>query len=309
MQVPIDLRGLPVWERPDLILTEFDTLAPGESLTLITENEPRGLYGRIEFSRQHQVIFDPTRVGESEWHIRLTRAELINGVPAPAAVFHRALAFRGIQPESIAHLAAAASVHVARRGQSVAREHTDWPHVGIVVEGALALSNGENDGRSRLFYEIFPYEIFGEAGFFDGSPMHDRVIVLSKTARYITVPVAELRAVGNADTALILGIGRVLAQRSRDAHAELGRLATMPIIGRIARVLLGYAVPDKGLSAAMAPLPNMTQSQIAAAAGTVKEVAARAIAQLETKGLLKREHGHVSYLDRQGLADLVRELS
>jgi len=52
----------------------------------------------------------------------------------------------------------------------------------------------------------------------------------------------------------------------------------------------------------------MTQSQIAAAAGTVKEVAARAIAELDERGLLRRERGHIRFLDRQGLVELLREL-
>jgi len=81
----------------------------------------------------------------------------------------------------------------------------------------------------------------------------------------------------------------------------------MPIIARIAQVLLPFSLPERGLSAALAPLPHMTQAQIAAAAGTVKEVAARAIADLESRELLKRERGHIRYLDRQKLIDLIKD--
>jgi hypothetical protein len=66
-------------------------------------------------------------------------------------------------------------------------------------------------------------------------------------------------------------------------------------------------MPERGLSPARAPLPNLTQAQIAAAAGTVKEVAARAIAELEQRELLKRERGHIRYLDRQGLLDMIKD--
>jgi hypothetical protein len=45
----------------------------------------------------------------------------------------------------------------------------------------------------------------------------------------------------------------------------------------------------------------MTQSQVAASAGTVKEVAARAIAELERLQALRRERGHIRYLDRTKL--------
>ncbi|HEY5426137.1 MAG TPA: helix-turn-helix domain-containing protein [Candidatus Tumulicola sp.] len=83
----------------------------------------------------------------------------------------------------------------------------------------------------------------------------------------------------------------------------------MPILARIARVLVPYAMPERGLVPAAASLATVTQSQIAAAAGTVKEVAARAIAELESRNVLRRERGHIRYLDRQELLELIRELS
>ena len=49
--------------------------------------------------------------------------------------------------------------------------------------------------------------------------------------------------------------------------------------------------------------------QIAAAGGTVKEVAARAIAELESRKALRREHGHIRYLDREVLLELIQDVS
>jgi hypothetical protein len=49
----------------------------------------------------------------------------------------------------------------------------------------------------------------------------------------------------------------------------------------------------------------MTQTQVAAAAGTVKEVAARAIADLERVQALRRERGHIRYLDRAKLLEII----
>jgi hypothetical protein len=76
---------------------------------------------------------------------------------------------------------------------------------------------------------------------------------------------------------------------------------SQPIIARVANALLPYAAPEQGLHPALPPLPNMTQSQVAASAGTVKEVAARAIAELERLQALRRERGHIRYLDRTKL--------
>lgn len=305
-QAQIDLRGLPVWERPARVLDVFDTLAPGEALTVVTENEPRGLYAGIAQSRKDQLIYDPTRVSVAEWHVRLTRAAGAADEVTPFAVLSRTRAFSSLPPEAIGKIAAVCVTINARRGQVVAEEHEAFPYLGIVVDGAFALATGSANGRARLFREYFPHDIFNIAGFFDDSPAHARAIVLSKQARYVRVPMNELRQIGAEYPQVILNLGYCLAQLTREFMTELSHQATMPIISRIANVLLTYAVPERGLAPAIAPLPNMTQSQIAASAGTVKEVAARAIAELERQGLLKRERGHIRYLDRQALTDFIR---
>lgn len=301
----IDLRGLPVWERPARVLDVFDALAPGETLTVVTENEPRGLYAGISTSRKDQTIYDPMRVSESEWHIRLKRSSLSDDL-TPFAVLSRTRVFSGLDPEIVAKVAAVSAMITARRGQVVVGDHEQWPYLGIAFEGAFALASGANGGRARLFREIFPYELFGLTAFFDDAPSYVRLLVLSKQAGYLRVPVSELRALGALHPQLTMSLGYDLAQRTRELLTDLSHQATMPIISRIANVLLTYAVPERGLAQAIAPLPNMTQSQIAASAGTVKEVAARAIAELERLNLLKRERGHVRYLDRQGLIDFIR---
>jgi CRP-like cAMP-binding protein len=281
----LDLRTLPVWERPGKIAEAFDRLAVGGSFTVITDNEPRGLSFRIEQIRPHEVLFDPRRTGEREWVVRLTRVAVENDAPSPVGV----------------------SLHTIRRGQAVMTENTEWPYLGIVFEGVLALTTGNANGRPRIFLEMFPYDLIGELELFDEAPASGRVIALSKVARYLRLPRRVVLDVAQANPQLLIGIGRINAQRRRDHMQALATQATMPIIARIAHVLVPYAMPERGLSPARAPLPNLTQAQIAAAAGTVKEVAARAIAELEQRELLKRERGHIRYLDRQGLLDMIKD--
>jgi CRP-like cAMP-binding protein len=163
--------------------------------------------------------------------------------------------------------------------------------------------------RQRIFYEIFPNEVFGETEFFDGALTLGRVSVLSKSAKYVRIPRDVALTLGNAQPRMFLELAEILAQRSRGLAAALTAQATVPILARIAHVLLPYAMPEQGLSSVLPTLLNVTQAQIAASAGTVKEVAARAIAELEARSLLRRERGHIRYLDRQGLLDLIRDLA
>lgn len=302
----LDLRGLPTWERAARILEVFDRLGKGESALFVTDNEPRGLGSRIEQSRRNEVLVMPQRVADREWQIRVTRSGDGLEVVTPEAVLRRALACAPIAEKSYAPLTRHATIHNLRRGQVVRGEGEDWPYLGIVCEGTLALTSRNSGARQRIFYEIFPFEVFGETEFFDGAPASARVVVLSKNARYLRLPREAVSEAAAADPQLYAWIGRIAVARVRDMIEALVDQASMPIIARISQVLVRYAIAERGLQPALAPLPNMTQSQIAAAAGTVKEVAARAIAELETRGLLKRERGHVRYLDRQGLVDLIK---
>ncbi len=304
----VDVRALPVWERPAKISEIFDRLPLGGSLTIVTDNEPRGLAFRIEQTRPHEVIVDHRRTGEREWMVRLTRASIERDAPSPAGIIKRTSVFTALGEEARASLVANASLHTLRRGQAVITEGTDWPYLGIVFEGVLAVSTGNGSGRPRIFFEIFPYELLGELELFDEAPAAGRVSALSKVVRYLRISRRFVLDIAEAHPHVLIALGRINSQRRRDQMQTLATQATSPIIARVAHVLVPYSIPERGLSPARSPLPNMTQAQIAAAAGTVKEVAARAIAELEQRELLKRERGHIRYLDRQGLLDMIRDV-
>ncbi len=300
----IDLRGLPVWDRPSAVFEAFDRLTDGEMLTVVTENEPRGLTASLQQSRQGELLLAPHRVGAEEWHVTLRRPK--GGVDtSQSALLGRSPVFCDLPELALHALANAATVHTVRRGNTIAPENSESPAIGMVVEGTLALASG-SASRNRIFYEIAAGEIFGETEFFDNGRTLGRTIVLSKTARFFRIPYEAVRNAAAMHPDVFVSLARIGAQRARLLVEMLSSQSTQPILSRIAGVLVQYAVAEKGLAPATAPLPNLTQSQIAAAAGTVKEVAARAIAELELRGLLKRERGHIRYLDRQGLLDLIR---
>jgi CRP-like cAMP-binding protein/uncharacterized protein (DUF2249 family) len=301
----LDVRGLPVWERPQRVLDLLDTLPEDGSILIVTENEPRGFVTKVALSAHSDVVIDRKRVGEREWHVQIRRIAGNGEDLTPAAVLKRVAEFSDLPAEALTALALRATVHSARRGQHIAVEHSQWPYLGVVFEGAIALSSGDGAARQRIFYDVFPFEVFGEAEFFDGGTTAGRFVALSKTVRYLRIPREVVLETGMLHPKLLFGIGEIVVQRKRELMQSLREQASTPILPRIAGVLLPYALPDRGLSPALPPLPNMTQAQIAASAGTVKEVAARAIAELEQRHLLKRERGHIRFLDRQGLVDLV----
>lgn len=300
----LDLRGLPVWDRPGAVFEAFDRLTDGEMLTVVTENEPRGLAASLQQTRGNDFLLAPRRVGAQEWHVTLRHSK--RGVESSqSAALSRSPVFCDLPELALHALAQAGTAHSSRRGGTIVPENSEWPYIGLVFEGTLALATG-SASRNRIFYEIGEGEIFGENEFFDNGLTVGRTIVLTKAARFFRIPYDAVRNVAAMHPDLFVALAHICAQRSRLLAEMLSAQNTQPILSRIANVLVQYSVAEKGLAPAAPPLPSLTQSQIAAAAGTVKEVAARAIADLENRGLLKRERGHIRFLDRQGLLDLIR---
>ncbi|MGA9275111.1 MAG: DUF2249 domain-containing protein [Candidatus Cybelea sp.] len=306
----IDLRALPVWERPDLVRKALDRLPSGGSLTLITDNEPRALSSRVMQDRTERFVVETRRVASRVWQLRLThRPGEVADRNAAAQSLSRCPPFAALDATVRSELAASALWQTGRRGQTLVAENVDWPFMGMVTEGIVARANGGGRERERILYEIFPNELFGVAEYFDRGLKMARIAVFSKTAHVLKLPWDVVSRVAARYPELTNALGIVMAQRVRLLADALSVQGSLPILGRIARVLLPYAMPERGLVPASASLSTITQSQIAAAGGTVKEVAARAIAELESRNALRREHGHIRYLDREVLLELIQDVS
>jgi CRP-like cAMP-binding protein len=306
----IDLRTFPAWERPDQVRKALDRLPSGGSITLITENEPRALSDRISQEQPDRFVMEARRIASRMWHLRLTaRAGGETGRNLAAQHLSHCSAFAGLDAEVREELGAAAVWQTGRRGQTLVAENADWPFMGVVTEGIVARANGGGRERERILYEIFPYEVFGVAEYFDRGLKMARIAVFSKSAHVLKLPWDAVSRVAAVYPPLTNALGIVLAQRVRLLADALSVQGSLPILGRIAKVLLPYAMHERGLVPAATSLSTVTQSQIAASGGTVKEVAARAIAELESRDALRREHGHIRYLDREVLLELIRDVS
>ncbi|MBV8117443.1 MAG: DUF2249 domain-containing protein [Candidatus Eremiobacteraeota bacterium] len=306
----IDLRGLPAWDRPTLVREALDRLPSGASLTFITEHEPRGLSARVVQEHPERYVIETRRVARGIWRVSMTPREGRDAERNPLAQFLAGCAaFRGLDEPVFNDLAAAAIPQTGRRGQTLVAENSEWPYIGIVTEGIVVRAKGHETDRERILYEILPLELFGVAEYFDRGLSNARIVVFSKIARIVKLPWKVVADVASRYPPLTNALGVVIAQRLRQMNDTLTAQGALPILARIARVLVPYSMPERGLSPANAALATVTQSQIAAAAGTVKEVAARAIAELESRNILRRERGHIRHLDRQELLELIRELS
>ena len=207
----IDLRGLPAWERPDLVRKALDRLPSGASLTLITENEPRALSQRITQDRTDRFVVETRRIASRVWQLRLTpRSGEAMERSSSQQHISRCPPFAALDAGVREELSAAALWQTGRRGQTLVADNVDWPFIGMVTEGVVARANGGGRERERILYEIFPYELFGVAEYFDRGLKMARIAVFSKTARILKVPwdVVSRIAARNPELTHALGVDR-----------------------------------------------------------------------------------------------------
>ena len=208
---------------------------------------------------------------------------------------------QGVAQTTFARLSSAAKELEASKGETLYRPEEPWPFLGLLLDGTLGMF-AEGGYRDYLYEELLPGDFFGVAAMFDAHDAMARMVVLSRKARYAAFDSAIARLLCDADPKLATMLAGVLAKRVRGLTTLLVTQVTLPTMTRMARYLLQHCAQAAGLLPCAGPLPLMTQAQIAAAAGTTKEVAARLIRTLEEAGALRRERGHIRYLDRDRIA-------
>jgi CRP/FNR family cyclic AMP-dependent transcriptional regulator len=105
--------------------------------------------------------------------------------------------------------------------------------------------------------------------------------------------------------AVALAILEVMAQRVRRFASLASDLAFRPILERLARYIGDAAVSHPVAAGAELDL-RLTQAQLAARLGTVRELVARALFQLEDSGVIARKRGGIVIRDPIRLAALAR---
>lgn len=302
----LDVRAIPTWDRHSRIFDAFAALESDAELVLVTDHEPRAL--RLQFERRYPegFVWEQRQVGTGRWEVNLRHSPGVDGGGRPAFLRRCAL-LQDASSETLRHFEQLANESTYERGQTIVEQDAQWPYLGFLKAGWLSLTASSQTGREQHLFDILPCDSFGEIETVDGGRTIARLIVTSETASIVMIPRGIVISAMIADSMLARKIAGACAQRARRLAARFSAYVSHSAVARVAAALLPFASPDAGLSPALEPLRQLTQNQLASVAGTAKEVAARAIADLETAGALQRARGHISHIDRAKLQRFIPE--
>ena len=96
-----------------------------------------------------------------------------------------------------------------------------------------------------------------------------------------------------------LKVIKVLAERARQLLSLIEDLSFRHVSGRVARILLEHA------GGGADPGPRLTQQEMAAMAGTAREVVARSLKALEEDGIIRLDRHRIVITDKGALQGMV----
>ena len=295
--ITLDARSLPPAAKTEQILDAFDKLQVGGALEINEESDPRALRNEMTQLRAGRFSWDARNLGSNRWTIRLERIdEHADGETFLAHVPQ----FTQAKASTIKELAGQMSERTYKSGDTIFDEGEMWPYLGIVKSGKVIYTLLSPDGKTHTIGERLTHDTLNESGTFDGGGATTRAEALTDAA-VVTLPSeAVMHAIRN-DAELALGFLIASSQARRRSIDTIADLAFAHVLQRVAKFLLGYARTSVGMTRGLPGVESLSQAQIAAAAGTVRDMAARALLRLKNAQALELDRGRVRAIDRQRL--------
>jgi len=172
----------------------------------------------------------------------------------------------------------------------------------FVVSGAVKCFKTSVEGKEQILSIALPGDSFSDVPVFDSAPSPVGVQAMGSVVLY-GIRKRDLEVILRDYPQVSLNVAKVLAGRVRKLLSLVEDLSFRHVIGRVAKILLEYAqdVVDSK--------PRLTQRDMAAMAGTAREIVGRSLKTLEEEGTIRLDKNRIVITDREALREMVEAAS
>lgn len=183
------------------------------------------------------------------------------------------------------------------RGDLIALEGEPAKALYLVFFGAVKIFKTSLDGKEQILSIARPGESFNDVPVFDGATNPFSAQAMGPVVIY-GIEKRDFDKILRDYPQVTLNVINILAKRIRHLTSLVEDLSFRPVIRRVAKILLEYAGDGAGFG------QRLTQQEMAALAGTAREVVARSLKALESEGALRMERHRIVITDREALEDI-----
>jgi CRP/FNR family transcriptional regulator len=186
----------------------------------------------------------------------------------------------------------------AERGEIFLLEGESDEVLYFVVSGAVKVLKTSADGKEQILNIARPGDSLNDVAVFDGSPNPAAAQAMGSVVLY-GIGKDNLEAIIREHPKIALNAIKVLASRIRHLLSLVEDLSFKHVIGRIAKILLKYA--GDGTETGQ----RLTQQDMAAMAGTVREIVGRSLKALENEGAIRLDHHRIVITNKEILEKIM----
>jgi CRP-like cAMP-binding protein len=208
------------------------------------------------------------------------------------------LYFSGLGPGELESIKELVFEKSADRAEMVLLEGEPAENLYFVASGALKMFKTSAEGKEQILSIVRPGESLNDVPIFDGGPNLASARTMGPVILY-GVKRNDIEAVIRTHPHVALNVIRVLARRVRHVVSLVEDLSFKHVISRVAKILLEHSGGEVGEG------PRLTQQEMAAMAGTAREVVGRSLKALEEEGAIKLDRHRIIIMDGEALQKIM----
>ena len=186
----------------------------------------------------------------------------------------------------------------ADRTEIVSLEGESAANLYFVASGVVKVFKTSAEGKEQILSIVRPGESLNDAPIFDGGPNPVSARAMSPVLLY-GIKKNDMEAILRDHPRIALNVIQVLASRVRHLVSLVEDLSFKHVIGRVAKILLEH------IGGQMELVPRLTQQEMAAMAGTAREVVGRSLKSLEEEGAIKLDRHRIIITDKEALRKIM----
>ena len=204
--------------------------------------------------------------------------------------------FAPLSPEDLAHVAAMTVERRYDRGDLILLEGDLGGALHYVRRGLVKVFKTSAGGKEQVLRLIAAGHTFNDVPALDGGPNPASAAAMEPSIVYV-IQRAELRKLIMTRPEVAEAVVQTLASALHHLVALVEDLSLRHVAARVAKILLEQeASTQEGQQ-----VYHLTQQEMAALAGTAREVVGRALKELEAAGAIEMRQGRAVVLSRERL--------
>ena len=211
--------------------------------------------------------------------------------------------FKSVSDEALDAVARRTVVRSLAKGRQLFRRGEPCQGLYVVVDGAIRVYRGNQDGREQTLHLQGPGQSIAEVPLFDGGP-YPASARADQDSRVLFLPLADFQWLYRNHPEIADSVIRELGRRLRRMVRLVEKISLRDVPSRVAMTLLEYAERyDVAGGQIEFDLPR-TQEELAAELATTRESVARALSGLRRSGAISQKGSRVRVLDLRQLESI-----